>query len=117
MGCVLVVFFFQDRLALLTSWLPNNRVLLRLEMTLDEVDERAFCELECVDLDTSVVRQVFRSGDVRFDLSETRTNPKNYVVDIRLDDRLCRFSFEVGDSTATLLRVTYPNDRVNCSCP
>lgn len=117
MGCVLVVFFFNDRLSVLTSWLPNERVLLRLESTFNGSDPLAACFLECADLDSADLDLLFSEGDVRFDLSETHSEPMNYVVDIRLSDRLVRFSFEAADSTAALTNLEFPNGEVICDCP
>ena len=117
MGCVLVVFFFNDRLSVLTSWLTNNRVLLRLEMTTNEISASADCMMKCAQLDTTHLEELYRDGDVNFELSQTRQDPKIYVVDIRLKDRLSRFEFAAADSTARLQNVIFPNGDLSCDCP
>lgn len=117
MGCVLVVFFFNDRLSVLTSWLPNNRVLMRLEMTTNEVQPQAQCMLECAEIDTSDLDVLYSDGDVNFQLSQTRVDPKIYVVDLRMNDRLSRFEFAAYDSTASLQKVIFPNGDLSCDCP
>jgi len=117
LGCVLVVFFFRDRLSVLTSWLPNDRVLLRLKTTLVEVDPAAECYMHCAKLDSSDLDVLFENGDVRFNLSETHEQPLKYVVDERLNDRLVRFSFEAADSTAILRKIEFPNGDLSCDCP
>lgn len=116
LGGVLVVFFFQERLSVLTSWLPNNRVLFRLETTLVETTDLAICQLNCYDLDTAMVNYAFEEGDVQFGMSETRADPKVYIVDTRYEDRLVRLFFETADSSAILSRVEVPFESVSCDC-
>lgn len=116
LGVLLVIFFFNDRLYLFTSWLPNNRVLLRLQMTEADYRDVALCELSCFDLDTADVSVLKREGDVRFRDSQTQADPKVYVVDSRIDDRLVRMTFIAGDSISTLSRVELPYENVDCDC-
>lgn len=115
-GVLLAGVFFQDRLHLFTSWLPNNRVLLRLQMTEALYTPEALCQLQCLGLDTADVSTVKSQGDVRFRESHTRTDPKVYVVDQRLNDELVRMTFIAGDSTTTLSEVAKPYVAVHCDC-
>jgi hypothetical protein len=116
LGMGLVVFFFNDRLSLLTSWLPNDRVLLRLQMTEALYADSALCHLDCFSLDTADVSLVKKEGDVQFGLSETHETPMIYVVDKRINDRLVRMHFLATDSSSSLIQVEVPNDRINCDC-
>ncbi len=116
LGCILVVFFFRERLSVLTSWLPNERVLLRLEMTHDSTAPGAQCFIECLELDSLAFAELFVEGDVRFDLSEAQVEPKKYVVDSRYKDRLLRYTFLASDSSAILSKIEAPFIKVNCPC-
>ncbi|MCZ4409373.1 hypothetical protein O3Q51_11150 [Cryomorphaceae bacterium 1068] len=117
LGSILVVFFFHDRLSVLTSWLPNNRVLFRIENTLDGATEHAKCQMDCLQVDTVMINYTFKEGDVQFGMSETHADPKVYVVDTRYEDRLVRLSFETADSSAILTEVILPFETVECNCP
>lgn len=116
LGSLLVVFFFNDRLSVLTSWLPNNRVLFRIENTYSGSTDLAKCQMDCYQIDSAMVNYSFEEGDVDFGLSETRATPQVYVVETRYEDRLIRLSFETADSTAVLKVVELPFEKVYCNC-
>jgi len=111
-----VVFFFGERVSVLTSWLPNNRVLQSLHETYQGESERAYCQMACFEVDSMAINYSFSEGDVQFGMSETRSQPKIYVVDTRYDDRLIRLSFETDDSLSMLVKVELPADRKVCDC-
>lgn len=115
-GCGFVVFFFQGRLSVLTSWLPGNRVLELLTLSEAHYSSEALCRLECFHLDTADVSLAKSEGDVRFKLSTTDTIPKLYVVDSESDERKVRMTFATADSIATLVDVSLPEEVVNCPC-
>jgi len=117
MGSLLVVFFFNDRLSVLTSWLPNNRVLFRIENTLTGTSDHAKCQMDCFQVDTVMINHAFEEGDVQFGMSKTRATPQVYIVDTRYEDRLVRLSFETADSSATLTEVVLPFESLECNCP
>lgn len=116
LGILLVIFFFGDRLRLLTSWLPNNQVLLRLQMTETLYEPHALCKLECLDLDTADVSSLQKEGDVLFDESDTHSDPIIYIVDSRIHDKLVRMTFVARDSTSTLREVEMPYEQISCDC-
>lgn len=116
MGSVLVLFFFNDRLHILTDWLPGNRVLSLLQASDPLFTEQALCQLACFDLDTADVRIAKQEGNVRFKLSETHIEPKNYVLDSNLEPGKVRMTFSIADSLATLISVTLPEKAVLCDC-
>jgi hypothetical protein len=116
LGCILVVFFFRERLSVLTSWLPNNRVLFRIENTMSGTSDLAQCQMSCFELDTAMLSFVFEEGDVQFGMSETHAEPKIYVIDTRYEDRLVRLSFETADSSAMLSKIEMPFEQNACDC-
>ncbi len=116
MGCLMVVFFFQGRLSILTDWMPNNRVLLRLQQTDALYTDVALCELRCIDLDTAHVSALKADGDVQFNLSDTHKEPKTYVVDAVVKEKKVRMTFLAADSSSTLLGAKLVEDVVLCDC-
>jgi len=116
LGCILVAFFFYDRLNLLTDWLPNERVLVRLQMTEAAYTPESLCRLECLGLDTADVSVLKREGNVRFKFSDTQTEPKRYRVDHRFGDHLVRMTFDADEIASTLTEVDRPNAPVECAC-
>lgn len=115
-GSVLVVFFFNDRLHILTDWLPEKRVRALLQASEPLFTDQALCQLACFELDTTDVRIVKEQGNVRFKLSDTRTDPKNYVLDSHLKPGKVRMTFSIADSLATLIKVDLPEKAVLCDC-
>jgi len=116
-GLVLVVFFFNDRISVLTDWLPNERVLVRLQETDARYTDRAICLMECLDIDTADVRTVKETGDVKFRISDTHSDPMVYVVDGEIRNEIYRFFFDATDSTSVLTRATRVNSVADCPCP
>ncbi len=117
LGLVLVVFLFNDRMDSLTGWLPNSRVLLRLQLTEAAFTPEALCLLTCHGLDTSHVRTVKYQGDVRFKYSDTHSEPKRYRVDHRFGEHLVRMTFDADSVASTLTQVERPNAPIDCACP
>ena len=116
LGCLVAYGFFHGRLSILTDWLPGNRVLKLLQKSEPLFTERALCQLACFNLDTSAVRIAKVEGDVRFKLSETHIEPKQYVVDADLKPEKVRMTFSISDSLATLINVDLPEKVVFCEC-
>ena len=116
MGCGLVFVFFNGRLNILTDWLPGNRVLTLLQNSEPLFTDHSLCQLQCFNLDTAAVRIAKYEGDVRFKLSETHEEPKQYVVDSELNSDKVRMTFSVNDSLATLVNVELPERAVLCDC-
>lgn len=117
MGTVLVIFFFDGRSSALTDWLPNNRVLYRLQVSPSSISDKAMCQLECLEMDTSAVRVMKESGDVNFSKSVTDTTVLLYFIDYDFDASDVQMQFEVRDSSNTLVDVKALNSSVSCACP
>ncbi|MCA1762260.1 MAG: hypothetical protein ABR574_05735 [Cryomorphaceae bacterium] len=115
-GLVFVVFFFNDRISVLTDWMPNKRVLVRLQQTEARYTDNATCLLECFSLDTADVRTIKKSGDVKFRLSDTHSEPLVYVVDGEIKGESYRLTFDATDSTSVLTRVARVNSVADCPC-
>jgi len=116
MGIVVVIVIFNQRLSLLTSWMPGQRVQDRLLQTEALYTDRSLCQLGCLALDTTDVQLAKENGDVRFRLSETHGNPKVYVLDANLNDDKYRFTFNALDSSSVLTNAECLNRIKNCSC-
>ncbi len=115
-GILFVIVVFNERLSLLTSWLPGQRVQDRLQQTSALFTEVSLCELECYGLDTNDVSLAKESGSVRFRLSDTHSEPKMYVLDAELEKGNFRFSFLAADSSSTLSKVERLDLITNCAC-
>jgi len=115
-GILVVVAIFNQRLNLLTSWMPGQRVQDRLLQTESIYTNKSLCQLECLDLDTTDVTRAKKEGDVRFRLSDTHADPKVYVLDAEFERDKYRFTFDARDSSSTLTRAECLNRIVNCAC-
>jgi hypothetical protein len=117
MGTFLVIFFFNGRSSALTNWLPNNRVLYRLQVSPSSISDKAMCQLECLKMDTSAVRVMKENGDVNFSKSNTEGPVMLYYIDHTFDASDVQMQFEVRDSSNTLVDVKAMNSAVSCDCP
>lgn len=116
LGCLLVFGIFNQRLNILTDWLPGNRVLGLIQNSEALYTEEARCQLACFDLDSTDVENVKSFGSVRFKMSETHGDPKKYVVDLKSGAQKMRMTFSISDSLATLIKVEMPEKVVICDC-
>ncbi len=117
LGSVMVMFFFDDRLDSLTDWMPNNRVLYRLRVSPSSISNQAMCQLKCYKLDTAAVRIIKEEGDVDFTNSQTKSDIKVYLIDGEVSSENVQMTFEVRDSSNTLIGVNLPDKRTTCDCP
>jgi hypothetical protein len=118
MGIILVFFFFGERVNVLTSWLPNNRVLQSISDNYQGERPQATCQMKCLGLDTAAVSFAMAEGDVQFGESETQSSPKLYVLEARYEDQRMKLEIELTDSSAFLSKVTLPfEERKDCDCP
>lgn len=113
---VFVVVVFNQRLSLLTSWMPGQRVQDRLVQTEAVYSSRSLCQLRCMGLDTNDVAKAKKEGDVRFRLSDTHSDPKVYVLDADLRNDKYRFTFDAKDSSSILTNAERLNKITTCSC-
>lgn len=115
-GILVVIVIFNQRLSLLTSWMPGQRVQDRLLLTEALYTDRSLCQLSCLGIDTADVRTAKELGDIRFRLSETHSDPKVYVLDASIKEDKYRFTFDALDSSSVLTNAECLNRINNCSC-
>ena len=115
-GGVFVVFIFNDRLSILTDWLPNNRVINFIEETYLGADSMAVCQAECLDIDVSGIESRLSDADVMFDKSETKGELKTYLVNLNLDGIYTELAFNTTDSSSKLIKVVQPERVISCDC-
>lgn len=113
---LVVIVIFNQRLSLLTSWMPGQRVQDRLIQTEAVYSSKSLCQLHCMGLDTADVTEAKKEGDVRFRLSDTHSEPKVYVLDADLNKDSYRFTFDAKDSSSVLTNAECLNRAMNCAC-
>src|SRR5690606_12764927 len=102
-GLLMVVFFFGERSELLTNWLPNARVIDRLQASTEEISPKALCQFECYNIEKDSLKSLIGRGDINFKESLTQQNPLIYRVEIEnYDQKSYGFYFSAADSSATL---------------
>lgn len=79
-GLLLVFFIFNGRGC---SWLPGNRVLSDVADSHILISEKARCQLSCLEIKDIEIYELFSdgNGDVLFDESLPRHEPKMYMVE------------------------------------
>jgi hypothetical protein len=113
-GVVLSGFFFKDKLGLLTSWLPGNRVIDRIQMSYWMMSDHEACLLDCHELDVETLKIALEDAKVDFGSSQTKPPVKEYAVSLFQDPDVLNMRFSLNDSTATLVQFHSPK---LCDCP
>ncbi len=113
-GVVLSGFFFKDKLGLLTSWLPGNRVIDRIQMSYWMMSEHEACLLACHKLDAASLKIALEEAKVDFGSSQTKDPIKEYAVSLYHEPEVLDMRFSLNDSTATLVQFNSPK---HCDCP
>ena len=118
LGTLLSAFFFSGRTNVLTGWLPNARILARLNETkLLLKDKSVKCKFDCLHINSKDLACILTDGDVLFSESKTNQEPKLYVVYAApKDSEPFKIIFSAEDTTSTIVDVSLAlEDRV-CNC-
>ena len=117
LGTGVVILFFGDKLNLFTSWMPNDRVLLRLQQTDLQMTSKAKCLLDCYEITRSEIDDLIFNGNVNFSESKTQQKPLEYRVDHENEILGNYFLvFEAADSVSTITNARLPNSSKACEC-
>lgn len=117
LGTGVVIIFFGDKLNLFTSWMPNDRVLLRLQQTELQMTSKANCLLGCYDISLEAIEDLMGDGNVIFSESKTRQKPLEYKVEHK-NELLGKYFliFEAADSTSTIIDAGIKTSSKSCEC-
>lgn len=99
-GCVVVFFYYGERLTILTSWLPTERVKTDILSYVNEA-EATQCASQCGDWDYAKILKAIDEAEVNFSKSET--TPPNRVYLLETENESMKFA--VQDSTAQLVAI------------
>lgn len=112
-GLLLSVFFFKDKLGVLTSWLPENAVKTRIYDSYHKALPSTTCLLDCHDMTWDSLLLMLPEADVQFDKSQVRLEPKEYQLTLEEPEMTMRFA--VADSSVYLLDIRKA-DGPDCNC-
>ncbi len=114
-GVVFVYFLFGDR-DFQCSYFPNSRVLKDLNAKDIVYSATANCQIDCLQLDSLALKQIFVAGSINFSNSEPRKEPcGEYEIVTRLPDlREILARVKNCDSTVTVLSVLH--EETTCDC-
>lgn len=117
LGTLAVILFFGDRLELFSSWMPNERVLLRLRQTELKMTEHARCLMDCYKIERKHIDKIMNAGDVDFKNSKPQEDPLIYIVK-QSENNFGEFSltFAARDSTSTIISADRVDLKVECDC-
>lgn len=115
-GCIFVVAIFNERLSVLTSWLPGNRVKWSISHSTWTISSVASCQLNYLNLDTAWLRMAIEESDVAFRKSDTQSNPKVYILNYSEANKDFQISIAVADSSSEFLQVEqeFSNKKMPC---
>jgi hypothetical protein len=112
----MVVFIFNDRLNILTDWLPNNRVLIFIEETYTGADSMGECQARCLGIELEGIEKRLVEADVMFDQSETKGEKKTYILNDIIEGHYTEMHFATTDSTSKLISIRQPERAISCDC-
>ena len=116
-GTVFVVLFFGDRLNLFSSWLPNERVLVRLQQTELKMTEKAKCQMECLDIERKHIDELIKNGNIDFKNSKVHEKPLIYIVEHSMEKVFeYKLTFAAADSTSTIINMERNDVKRACNC-
>lgn len=113
LGLLVTFFFFRNRGC---GWLPQNRVLDRLESSVILRTDSMACVLQrCNAISDEDVFHLLREGDVVFSEGRVDVYPKEYVVasNRKADGSPYKLRFALYDTTSLILGVENP---ASCTC-
>ncbi|WP_353779918.1 hypothetical protein [Winogradskyella sp. 3972H.M.0a.05] len=103
---LIVLFFFLGGKKASCDYGPNARTVKHLAGLKKVYSDAAKESMKKHDLDSTIVIDVIRYGDVDFSESETRTEPcKTYYIDNLYKDKPIRVSVKKCDSLATITNI------------
>ena len=105
LGVALVIFFFKDRVSVLTSWLPANRVKIEIAEAQLSVDTTLGKQLACLKWTKDDWQRQILNCSVDFSESETREKPRVYWLNFE-NDTLENVQVSIQDSSAVILSGT-----------
>lgn len=115
-GCFASFMFFGDHDWF--GWLPNGRILVKIQDTIQEYPPKVDCLINCYSLDSTHMAHLFYEGDVDFAESVTREEPRIYYIDY-LDslERTIQGTFKIyGDSATVFSNLKILGDITTCPC-
>jgi len=113
-GVILSGFFFKDKLGLLTSWLPGNRIIDRIQQSSMLMSGKNACLLACHDLDIKGFKDALEEAKVDLSNSQTHGQIKEYALSVYHAPDVIDMRFSLNDSIATLVEFKSPKQ---CDCP
>lgn len=104
-GLILLAFFLSGKRAS-CSYSPNARVLKNIGTKPLKYSDEALTYMDAMVLDTSIIRNVLRKGNVNFSLSNTSLDScKVYVIEEDVENIEVLLTIENCDSLATLKNI------------
>ena len=111
-GLLVSVMFFGDRMSLLTSWLPGNRVIDRLQETTWVSSPQSECLMDCMQLSADSLKLILEEANVDFGASETHEDPMRYVILFEENKPAQSLTFSVQDTLTQLISL----QGLDCDC-
>jgi hypothetical protein len=108
--------FYSSGAAGDNCWLPNCRVLLRIEKTFQGTDF-AYCMMECYDFGEKEYNGMLADGNVEFDESHTKGERKEYlIVTENAQGEELRIRFKAQGELAHLVEINGDTGNNKCTC-
>lgn len=112
LGVLVSIFFFRNRGC---GWLPQNRVLDKINSSVILRSDSIDCVLKCHKITDEDVFFLLRDGDVVFKESNTQVEPKLYVIEgqRKADGSSFKLAFLLRDTTSVIDAVV-SSEKCNC---
>jgi len=117
LGTLLSYAFFNDHD--ITSWMPNGRILAVIQkINADNYSEKVLCQIDCYKFSSSDLTNLYTDGDVDFGASETRSEPRVYLVNyVNSEDQTIQGTFEIFRNDAVnLIDIKLLGQLNDCNC-
>lgn len=106
-GIVILMFFLSGKKAS-CDYGPNARTVKHLSGLKKVYSEDAKNSMQTMNIDSTIVKDIIKYGDVDFSESETRTKPcKSYIIDNTYKKKPVQIKLKNCDSLVTILNINY----------
>ena len=117
LGCALTAGIFGDKIQYLFSWLPNQRILDRIQQTELKQTPKANCMIECYQISNKNIQDLIYDGTVQIPKSEPQAYPKIYFIEHETEE-FGRYAlrFECYEKSSIIIEAKKFDVEIECNC-
>lgn len=98
-------------------WTPSERILGDIRADSNTVLPDNFnCLLDCIEITSLDYENLTHDGKVNYKRSSPRENPKIYLIEHEVENRMIEAVYEFTETEQRLVKLSVANQPANCEC-